>query len=43
MFSVMDSSGMRANSWWMITIPRRSLSRTDPNSHRSPSKVISPS
>ena len=36
MFSAIDSWPHSASSWWMITIPRRSLSRTDPNSHRSP-------
>ena len=31
MFSMMDSSGMSASSWWMITIPACSLARMSLN------------
>ena len=43
MFSAIESCAHRASSWWMITMPRCSLSRIDANAHTSPSKVISPS
>ena len=43
MFSAMDRYGTRASSWWMITMPRRSLARMSLNSHGWPSKTISPS
>ena len=41
-FSVIESSGMSASSWWMITMPARSESRMLPNSTSSPSKKIWP-
>jgi hypothetical protein len=42
MFSAIDSSGMSASSWWMMTIPSRSLSRTLEYSASLPLKWISP-
>jgi hypothetical protein len=42
-FSAIESCGHSASSWWMITIPRRSLSLIPENAHGSSSKVISPS
>src|SRR5664279_3709077 len=42
MFSVMDSSGMSASSWWMMTMPAPSLSRVFENLVGLPSKRISP-
>ena len=41
-FSVIDSSGMSASSWWMITMPACSESRMLRNSTSSPSKKIWP-
>ena len=41
-FSVIESSGMSASSWWMITMPARSESRMVLNSTSSPSKKIWP-
>ena len=43
MFSAIDSSGMSASSWWMITMPAASLCRMLRNSTGLPSKTISPS
>ena len=34
MFSPIDSSGMSASSWWMMTMPACSLSRMLLNSHQ---------
>ncbi len=36
MFSVIDSSGISASSWWMMTIPACSLARMLLNSHLRP-------
>ena len=36
MFSVIESSGMRASSWWMMTMPLCSLSRMVWKRHSSP-------
>ena len=36
-FSVIESRGMSASSWWMITMPARSVSRMLPNSTSWPS------
>ncbi len=43
MFSAIDSWGQSASSWWMMTIPRCSLSLMPEKWHGSPSKEISPS
>ncbi len=43
MFSVIDSSGISASSWWMITMPACSLARMSLNSTTSPRNQISPS
>ncbi len=43
MFSAIDRCGTRASSWWMMTIPRASLSRMVLNSHGWPSMTIVPS
>ena len=43
MFSAMDRYGLSASSWWMITMPRFSLSLMDAKSHGSFSKRMSPS
>ncbi len=42
MFSVIVSSGIRASSWWMMTIPACSLSRMLRKRHSWPSYSISP-
>jgi hypothetical protein len=42
MFSATDRYGTRASSWWMITMPRCSLSLIDPKLQGSPPKTISP-
>ena len=42
MFSAIESCGHSASSWWMMTMPRCSLSRMSANAHGSPSKLISP-
>ena len=36
MFSVIESSGTRASSWWMMTMPLCSLSRMLWKRHSSP-------
>ena len=36
MFSVIESSGMSASSWWMMTMPARSLERMSLNRTSSP-------
>ena len=41
-FSTMLSSGISASSWWMMTMPARSLSRMPLNRHSSFSKTIWP-
>ena len=43
MFSVMDSWGMSASSWWMMTMPLLSLSRIPWKRHSSPLKKNWPS
>ena len=43
MFSAIDSSGMRASSWWMMTMPACSESRMLLNSTGLPLKVMVPS
>ena len=43
MFSAIDSSGISASSWWMMTIPAASLWRMSLNSTTWPSKTMSPS
>ena len=42
MFSAMDSSGISASSWWMITMPAASLERMSLNSTGRSSKTMSP-
>ena len=43
MFSAMDRSGTSASSWWMMTMPSRSLSARSRKWRTSPSNRISPS
>ena len=43
MFSVIDRCGIRASSWWMMTMPFCSLSRMPWKRHSSPLKKNSPS
>lgn len=43
MFSAMDSCGISASSWWMMTMPRRSLARMSRKAQVSPSNSMSPS
>jgi hypothetical protein len=43
MFSAIDSSGISASSWWMMTIPAASLCRMFLNATTFPSNRMSPS
>ena len=43
MFSAIERFAASASSWWMMTMPRASLSRMPEKWQASPSKVISPS